>query len=79
MVEGKIDQLYQTIMKYDVDQSKVKLLEWMKTVTQKKFGLVDILVATFNDASLSKDHEKASRLLKVLKKLNEFLPDIVQP
>lgn len=79
MVEGKIDQLYQTIMKYDADQSKVKLLEWMKTVTQKKFGLVDILVATFNDASLSNDHEKASRLLKVLKKLNEFLPEIVQP
>jgi hypothetical protein len=51
----------------------------MQTVTNKKFGLVDILVANFNEAATSKNTGKATRLLKILKKLNEFLPEVVLP
>lgn len=49
----------------------------MENICQKQFGLVDGLVANFVDNI--DDPAFARKLLKVLKKLNEHLPDLVVP
>ena len=49
----------------------------MKSICDPKFALVDALVHMFVD---SKDNKPIqTKILKVLKKLNEHLPDMVGP
>ena len=60
----------------DLPQDKKdQLMEWFKNICDPKFNLIGGLVATFIDNQADKDMSK--KVLKILVKLNEKLPDVV--
>jgi len=64
-MEDQIDQLYDTLLRVDQETDNKPLLDWLESVCQKEFGLVDGLVVYFiqniDQAVIAK------KLLKVLK------------
>lgn len=65
------------MIRLDNEKNNQELYQWVENICQKQFGLVDGLVANFIDNI--DDPVFARKLLKVLKKLNEHLPDLVVP
>ena len=59
----------------DEEKDNQDLIAWLENICQREFGLIDILVVNFID-NIS-DPELARKLLKILKKLNEHLPELV--
>ncbi|TNV79018.1 hypothetical protein FGO68_gene2123 [Halteria grandinella] len=76
-MESQIDALYSTLLRVDTEPDNKALIEWLENVCQRHYGLVDGLVANF----IVNIDEPAygKKLLKVLKKLNEYLPTLVTP
>jgi len=66
-------------MKYEdenlAEEKKMKAMKWFKTICNPDFQLVDSLVTLFID-NLDKA-ELCRKILKVLKKFNEYLPELV--
>jgi hypothetical protein len=46
-MEGQIDQLYETLLRVETEEDNKPLIEWLESICQKQFGLVDGLVANF--------------------------------
>ena len=46
-MEDQIDQLYDTLLRVDQETDNKPLLDWLESVCQKEFGLVDGLVVYF--------------------------------
>lgn len=46
-MEAQIDQLYDTLLRVEQETDNKALLDWVESVCQKEFGLVDGLVANF--------------------------------
>eukprot|EP00347_Sterkiella_histriomuscorum_P013463 403364617 len=74
-MDAQIDQLYDVLLRLDKERENQDLYAWLENICQKQFGLVDGLVANFIDNI--EDSIFAKKLLKVLKKLNEHLPELV--
>jgi hypothetical protein len=69
--------LYDTLLRVENEPDNKQLLEWLENVCQPHFQMVDGLVGTF---IVNIDEPVyAKKLLKVLKKLNEYLPTLVVP
>ena len=59
-------------------EEKVQAMhDWFSNICKSEFSLIDGLVALFVDKY--KDAERAGKLLKVLKKLNEHYGNLVGP
>ena len=73
--------MYAAVMKLEqpkiTDKMSGQIKEWLKSICNPQFSLIDALVQMFVD---SKDNKAIqSKILKVLKKLNEHLPEMVGP
>ena len=64
-MEEQIDQLYDTLLRVDEETDNKPLIEWLESVCQKEFGLVDGLVMYF--IQNIENPGIAKKLLKVLK------------
>ena len=66
-------------MKYEnpelEDDKKKQLMAWFQNICNPQFNLIGGLVSTFIDNTQDKDLSR--KILKVLKKLNEHLPELV--
>ena len=66
-------------MKYEdpdlPEDKKQQLMDWFKNICDPQFNLIGGLVATFIDNQA--DKEMSKKILKVLVKLNEQLPEVV--
>ena len=50
-------------------------MDWFTQICNPEFALIDALITMFIDKL--EDHEVCLKILKILRKLNEFLPQIV--
>ena len=57
------------------DKKLKKIMEWLKNICKPEFGLVNSLITMFIDKM--DDPVLTMKALKVLKKLNEHLPNLV--
>ena len=68
-------------MKYEepdvTPEMKQQLITWFKSIANPQFSLIDGLIQMFIDKTDQK--ELQTKILKVLKKLNEFIPELVSP
>lgn len=68
-------------MKYEeegiTEDMKAQLITWFKSIANPQFSLIDGLIQMFIDKHENK--ELQTKILKVLKKLNEYIPDMVGP
>ena len=68
-------------MKYEeegiTEYMKAQLIMWFKSIANLQFLLIDGLIQMFIDKHENK--ELQTKILKVLKKLNEYIPDMVGP
>ncbi len=46
-MEAQIDQLYDTLLRVEQEPENKDLLDWVESVCQREYGLVDGLVANF--------------------------------
>jgi hypothetical protein len=76
-MEAQIDQLYETLLRVEREPENRQLLEWLEQVCQRQYQIIEGLVANF--IVNIDEPEMAKRLLRVLKKLNEYLPELVVP
>jgi len=75
-MEESIDKLHGVLQKInDGHEKKEEMMTWLKTVTQKQFKLVDAIVVNFN--AHTDDSEMSKKLLQILKRLNELVPEVV--
>ena len=80
-MENKIEQIYKTILKFEdpeiSDQKKIEVMNWFRQISDPQFALVDGLIQMFIDKVDNPQIEM--KIMKVLRKLNEHLPDTVGP
>jgi hypothetical protein len=73
-LQEKLDQIYKVIKSLKEKHSKKKIL-WLMKISEREFGLIEALVENFLDNT---DQVKyASKILMILRKLLEYVPDIV--
>jgi hypothetical protein len=78
-MEQQTEQIFSTIMKYEdpniSEAKKAQVMGWFQQICQPEFSLIDGLVTMFIDKLDSP--ELSMKILKILRKLNEHLPDLV--
>lgn len=73
-LQNKINQIYDVIIKLKTKHSQRKI-DWLIKIWDREFGLVESLCENFLDNTDMKEY--ASKILMILRKLYEYLPDIV--
>jgi len=76
-MEGNLDDLKELFTTIETQEKTPELVNWMGEISAKEYGLVDSLITTFME-SLS-DIKFANSVLRVLKILNQYIPDLVMP
>jgi hypothetical protein len=71
-LDEQMEMLYKALLRLDTETDNEDLLAWVKNVCQAEFGVVDGLVANFID--FLEDKPYVTKILKILKKLNEHIP-----
>lgn len=69
--------LYDTLLRVENEPDNKQLLAWLEGICQPHFQMVDGLVGTF--ITNLDEPVYARKLLRVLKKMNEYLPQLVVP
>lgn len=79
MVESddNLEGLKELIQNVQESEKTPEIIEWMKEICAKEYGLIDSLILTFMD-SLT-EIEFANSVLRCLKILNEYCKDLVLP
>lgn len=73
-LQTKIDQIYKVIKKL-ADKYSKKKVDWLMTISGKEFGLVESLIENF--LSNIEQVKYSSKILMILQKMHEYVPDIV--
>lgn len=73
-IQDKIDQIYKVIKKLKEKSSKKKI-EWLMKIWNREYGLVESLMENFLDNV--EQTQYATKILKILRQLLEFVPEIV--
>jgi len=74
-MENNLEELQELITTIETTEKTEELVEWMKEISAKEYGLIDSLILTFME-NLS-NITFANSVLRVLKILNDSIPELV--
>ena len=72
-----VDKLHKVIVKVSENKDNEKLMDWLKKACAPEKELIEALFENFME--VVEEAEQSTKLLMILKKLNELLPDVVLP
>jgi len=71
-LDEQMTGLYDALLRLDEEAENEELMEWVKQVCDPQYGVVDGLVGNFID--FQEDKNYVTKILKILKKVNEHIP-----